>query len=119
MKRPCRLLSLLLCCTCAACSLAPAGPARRAAVLVAPPPAIPLPGQQPPPAQQDTPTPSAAEERPQPFYRSWWFWGAVGLAVIGGAAVAIGANLGGTDRVARGADGRFDPTTFPNRGATP
>ena len=61
---------------------------------------------------------SADATRPQRFYRSWWFWGAVGLAVIAGVAVAIGADLGGTDRVARGVDGRFDPTTFPNRGTT-
>lgn len=30
----------------------------------------------------------------KPFYRRWWFWTAVGVVVVGGAAVAIGVALG-------------------------
>jgi hypothetical protein len=29
----------------------------------------------------------------KPFYRRWWFWTAVGVVVVGGAAVAIGVAL--------------------------
>ena len=38
-----------------------------------------------------------------------------GVVVIAGAAVAVATSTGGTDRVAEGPDGRFDPQTFPNR----
>jgi hypothetical protein len=56
------------------------------------------------------------EHQPQePFYKSWWFWSSIGVAVIVGAAVAVALSTGGTDRVAEGPDGRFDPQTFPSR----
>lgn len=113
MTPPHRILSLLLCCICSACALRPAALLRPTAAPTAPTAEIPLPGPSAPAA------PPVVEPGPVPLYRSWWFWGAVGLAVIGGASLAIGANLGGTDRVARGPDGRFDPATFDNRGATP
>jgi hypothetical protein len=49
----------------------------------------------PPPPAEERPSPAlvssgAAEEDGKVWYRSWWFWTAVGAVVIGGTAGAVG-----------------------------
>ena len=44
-----------------------------------------------------TPAPPL-KSRPSPFYKKWWFWTAVGVAVVGGS-VAIGLELSRDKRV--------------------
>jgi len=50
-----------------------------------------------------------------PIYKKWWFWGVVGAVVVGGTVGAVAATTGGDDRVATGANGTFDPASFPNK----
>ena len=50
-----------------------------------------------------------------PIYKKWWFWGVVGAVVVGGTIGAVAATTGGDDRVATGANGTFDPNTFPSK----
>ena len=106
------LLSLLLAVWLVGCGgLRPRVGSPATAGAAAPAASIPLPGP--------TPLPDSDDDQPRPpqtpFYKAWWFWGAIGVVVIGGAAVAIGSNIGGTDRLVQGPDGRFDPQSFPNR----
>jgi TolB-like protein len=56
------------------------------------------------------------EEAPaaaRPIHKRWWFWVIVGAALVGGTAGAVAASAAGDSRVPQGADGRFDPSTFP------
>jgi TolB-like protein len=55
------------------------------------------------------------ETPPPPVYKRWWLWTLVVAAVAGGTAGALAATLGGSDRVASGPDGRFNPSTYPNK----
>ena len=61
------------------------------------------------------PAAETGQAKTKRFYQQWWFWGAVMAAGFAGAAFAIAPQLGGTDRLAKGLDGRFDAKTFPNR----
>jgi len=65
--------------------------------------------------------PDAVEFKPEskklepepPFYKKWWFWTVVGVAVVGGTVGGVvAATTGGASWVASGVDGRFDRTTF-------
>ena len=42
------------------------------------------------------PPPKPEPARPSPFYKRWWFWTAVGVAVVGGG-LAVGLAVGGRD----------------------
>ena len=59
--------------------------------------------------------PPAQAKKSTPIYKKWWFWTIVGGVVVGGAAGAVAATTGGDGWVASGANGRFDPTTFPSK----
>jgi len=55
----------------------------------------------------------APAKKSTPIYKKWWFWTIVGGVVVGGTAGAVAATTGGDSWVASGANGRFDPSTFP------
>src|SRR4030095_10734214 len=60
------------------------------------PPSAPEPPA-PPPLQLTERTPYAAPApQPEPFYRQWWFWGAVGV-VAATVAIILVWNLGSND----------------------
>lgn len=51
----------------------------------------------------------------KPLYKKWWLWTAIGAAVVGGTVGAIAATTGSDNKVAEGPDGRFTPSTYPNK----
>jgi tetratricopeptide (TPR) repeat protein len=77
---------------------------QQAATAAAPPPqpAVPLtpsaiePTGPPPPLQLTTPPPGVSAEA-APIYKRWWFWTAVGVAVVGGTVAVIMATRGNKD----------------------
>ena len=63
------------------------GPGAKTLPGPAPRPA-PVPGSQPRTDLTPPPPPPPVRARPSPFYKKWWFWSAVALAV-GGASVGV------------------------------
>jgi tetratricopeptide (TPR) repeat protein len=76
---------------------------QQAAAAAAPPPqpAVPLtptaiePTAPPAPLQLTAPPPGATAEAP--IYKRWWFWTAVGVAVVGGTVAVVMATRGNKD----------------------
>jgi tetratricopeptide (TPR) repeat protein len=66
---------------------AAAGAAAEPEVRPAPPPAVLVPAPAPEATLGASPAP--AVPAPTPFYQRWWFWTAVGVAVVGGVVTAI------------------------------
>jgi tetratricopeptide (TPR) repeat protein len=59
-------------------------------------PPVTSPAVHEPPTTLLTPLPPAPDESP-PVYKRWWFWTAIGAAVVAGVAVAIVASSGSKD----------------------
>jgi hypothetical protein len=51
------------------------------------------------PNDRPTPKKAPAEKQAVPFYKSPWFWGAIGGAVALGAAALLVANAGGPSQI--------------------
>jgi hypothetical protein len=56
-----------------------------------PPPSAPEPE---PRADAVVAAPAAAQPGPAPFYRRWWFWTALGAAIVGGFATYAATRSG-------------------------
>jgi hypothetical protein len=57
-----------------------------------------------PPPPVVTPTRSIPT---RPFYKRWWFWSIVGVAVVGATVGVVAATTGGSDRMPRGEMGHI------------
>ena len=78
-------------------------------LVIPPKPVVLAPATQPAALAMDLkPAPAPDRSSSTPIYKKWWFWTAVGVAVVGAATAGVVASqTGGSDRLPEGHSGVF------------